>query len=294
MAYKKSYFSKSSKKKPSQFSKYKAKARRVMAKSYKQETPYISFEKRVQSVLKKNIEDKISNTYITRLPVANWNIVTGGSSPVWFSFRDFNNGALLLGQGSGQNERVGNRILLKHLYVNLLITPDQGGDTKMDLYLANSQMGYVTLYVCRQRNREAVPTRLDEFLQLGNSSTFPSGNYQQLMFDENKDRYQILYKRRFKCGASQGKGITGTESNFMTSNNDFKVNHMIKLDLAKYIKDKIIRYNDTATPAINADSGSLAVVATWQPYQGSLVAGAQYTNSYFNINSSSWAVYEDA
>jgi len=291
--YKKSSFSKFSKRPSSKFSKYKAKAKRIMAKSYKQETPYISFEKRVQKVLRANIEDKISTTYTERLPVATWTVLYG-ATPTWWNFRDFQNNVLQLGQGPEQNARVGNTVLLKHLYLNLLITPHQGGDTKMDLYLQNSQMGYCTVYVGRQRDYQLVPTMLDNFFQLGSTATTPNGAYTQLMFGENKDRYQILFKRTFKCGAAQGKGIAGVESNFMTSNNDFKVCHVLKLDLAKYIKNKKIKYNDDDNRSTNAEANSLCVWAVWTPYQGSLAAGAAYVSSYFDINASAWMVYEDA
>lgn len=292
--YKYKYKNKNSQKKPSQFSKYKAKAKRFMAKSYKQETPYISFEKRVQKVIRANVEDKISTTYTERLPVATWNAITGNATPVWWNFRDLGNNVLTLSQNAEQNGRIGNKVMLKHLYLNMLITPHQGGDTKMDLYLTNTQMGYCTVYIGRQRDYQLVPTQLDNFFQLGASATTPNGAYTQLMFGENRDRYQILFKRTFKCGPAQGKGVAGIESNFVTSNNDFKVNHILKLDLAKYIKNKNIKYNDGDNRPTNAEANSLCVWAIWTPYQGSMLAGAAYTTSYFDINSSAWMVYEDA
>jgi len=265
-----------------------------MAKSYKQETPYISFEKRVQKVIRRNIEDKMTTTYTERLPICSWNALTGGSSPVWWNFRDFGNNVLTLGHGTEQNARIGNKVIMKHLYLNMLITPHQGGDTKVDLYLANSQMGYCTIYVGRQRDYQLVPTQLDNFFQLGATATTPNGTYTQLLFNENRDRYQIFFKRTFKCGPAQAKGITNIESNFMTSNNDFKINHILKLDLAKYIKNKTLRYNDSDNRPTNAEANSLCVWATWTPYQGSLAAGAVYSTGYFDINSSAWMVYEDA
>jgi len=296
MAYKKkSSFSKFSK--SSKFSKFKNNAKKAFTKSYKSETPYISFDERVKKVISKQVENKSTTNLQNTGYMCNYSV--GAGSPSWYSIGSFNTSLFALSQNTGQGNRVGNSITLKKWMINFSIHPAVKGEEDLNTSLPGSQMGYMTLYMGKRKSNDQMQVTLPDLLQSGSISLTPNGTQSQAFCALNKDKYHVYFQKTFKCGPSTigwQQVPAGVVSAFITSNNDFKLCHRWSFDVcSRLMKNAKITYNDAVTTAQNANLAELACWATWTPYVADLAPSVSYSaNSYYAISISTYAEYEDA
>jgi len=296
MAYKKkSSFSKSSKF-SSKFSKYKNTAKKMFTKSYKQETPYITFEKRVEKVIAKQIENKISVSSKFSDNLVNYS----ATDPIWF-YANYNN-FFNLSQGVDQGQRVGNQIKLKRWVIKGFITPDQ--NTPIGLvptpYQVNGFQGYVRIMLMKRRDNAAITNLLPALLQNGNSSIAPYGTQFDRLYPINRDLYKVYWERTFKMGNAGPNPTIGspTVANYypLQPNNDFKMVETFGIDVCKYIgKDAKITYNDNSSTAVTPSFlNNITLVAYWSPFTGDLQPSTVNNKIWYKINMVSYFEYEDA
>lgn len=154
-------------------------------------------------------------------------------------------GAFLnISQGTGQGQRIGNRIKLKKLSVQGIVYP-QGYNATTNLTPAPVQVKLTFFY--DKEDGQAVPTPQTngDFLQFGSSSVSLGNRLFDHMAPVNTDRYRVLATRSLKVGYAEyaGTGSVPTQGNF--NNNDFKLNARFNVNLMPYaIKDVV--YRDTA------------------------------------------------
>jgi len=81
-------------------------------------------------------------------------------------------------------------------------------------------------------------------------------------------------------------------------NNDFNLTRTFGFDACKYIlKNRVLKFNDTDQTTSDRDLQRLSVWAIWRPAIGSLSnpnIGVAATNSFYEINLTSYGEYEDA
>lgn len=256
----------------------------------------MSFDKRVQAVVSRNIEDKYTKTRTQTSRICTQvNAEQGVIS--WFRFfpSEPNDpvGVWNMTQGVGQGQRTGNKIKVKKWLIKGLIQPDVDNASE-DLLIDNSAIGYVTVYLGRlQSSNGAIGAHLTGLYQNGNTSMTPAGQTYERLYQTNTDAYKVYAKKTFKMGRSFSTGHD-------RDNNDFNLTAMFQFDVTKYVfKNRHISYDDTSPTPSNWDMCSLCVWAVFQPAVGGLapfVPGiiGHDLGSYYSIQACSYGMYEDA
>jgi len=271
------------------------KPKRVYRK--KSMAPKVSFARRVNQVIAKNVENKISNTIVSNPYVATW---ASGTMPTW-AHKNFDSMFNMV-QGTSMWQRIGNRIKLKRWVMKGLIHPANENDPYSSgaTFLRHSYQGTVTVFLLKGVNATYPTANLPQLLQDGNTSKNPTGQLMDQLYSINKDQYKVYWSRKFKVGPSQtGTPVAGgsyTTPVPLVSNNEYKATATFGLDICKYIgKDAIIKYNDNDSGAFLPPSMvGLTMCAIWSPIAGNLGPQAGTPNSYYAINFTSFIEYEDA
>lgn len=180
-------------------------------------------------------------------------------------------------QGTGVSARIGNRIQTKSGYLRAVIFPLGYSAT------TNPTPGplNVTMWIFRLKSGitdstgQVLSTLQNNFFKNQNSASGFANTLADQVGVVNPDTINLLYRRTYKIGYANYGG-TGNQANFQSfSNNEYKYNAHIKLNVTKYLR-KNIRYLDnnalpqTATTwmclTVNYASGS-TMTSTTQPAQ---------------------------
>lgn len=148
-------------------------------------------------------------------------------------------------QGTGQGDRIGDRVTISSLVMRMIFTPKVYNATTnpapvpqmIKLFLVNGKLN--SLYNIRPTQALTV-----QFFQDGNSSTAPTGDLFDMITEPNTDLWNVYATKTIKLGNS---AYTGTGSSAVAQyqqNNDYKLNHLIKWNITKYIP-KVLHWNDT-------------------------------------------------
>lgn len=264
------------------------KAKRTYAP--KKKYPRVSFAKRVNALISKQAENKISSIYNYEAPIAD----TAGSYTSWNFFLVNNFMSITsfqLAQGTAQNQRVGNAIKLKKWIIKGVIAPYSAVFQNTEaMSLERSFQGYVTIYFGRRTDSNEITSDLAGLFQAGNSSRPPMGRREDIMTPVNKDLYKVYYRRRFKVGCSSGQN---SSTNVMP-NNDFDMCKTFGFDVCKHImKGATIKYNDTSIYANHQILRDLAFWAIFTPAIGELGHSIVNPASYYRIALQTYFEYED-
>lgn len=175
-------------------------------------------------------------------------------------------GFLDIGQGTGEGNRIGNRIKIKRLTMKGVLFPLPYNSSTNPTPLPS----HVVLWFFMKRVESTeLPTTLGGFLEEGNTSRNLQNQLSDLISRVNNDRYRYFFRKIFKIGTS-GYGGTGSQVAYQYfENNDFKLNQRFSIDLTPYVvKNVIYDDNTTNTPrtrvlcclmqAIAADGSSMA------------------------------------
>lgn len=147
-------------------------------------------------------------------------------------------------QGTGQGNRIGNKIRTMRAFLKIMMY-----STQYDVTVNPTPSPQdVNIYIC---SLKASNLKVDfttalgtNFFQQGNTYTGLTGTISDCIEPLNKDEF-IFYKMMTKKLGFANYGGSGTDGNNQSySNNDYKYNQMIKIDVTKYIP-KRIQYNDT-------------------------------------------------
>jgi hypothetical protein len=263
---------------------------------YRKKMPVVSVNAvrtMVKTELAKNVENKMTSiTHVGPSPVCT---ISSVGVINWYNINNWHQKIWSLPQGSGQSQRIGNKIKIKRWIIKGQIAPNFPGIAFLEnLFLNRSYQGYLTLFFGRRKDIGAIDGSLFQLLDSGSGSTAPSGTSAEMMYPVNTDVYKIYWRKTFKMGASYGPNASVQQS----PNNEFSLTRTFGLDVTKYImKNKILTYNDTDQTSADRDLQRLAVWAIWRPAIGSLSnpnQGVALTNSFYEINLTSYGEYEDA
>lgn len=261
----------------------------------------VSFAKKVNQVIARNVEDKNTVTKTIMLDIcskttstttwANW--VAGSSST----------GTFIIPQGTAVNQRIGNTIKLKRWIIKGLIQPNPSfmNVQSSTSLLTNTQVGYVDIYFGRLLNNlTAVPNTLDKMYKNGGTDLTPTGAFDEQLFTMNNDLYKVYYHKRFKLGAGSQYNSVLT-SNVPTStepqSNDFNLTRSFGFDVTKYVlKNKPLKYDELSTQPQCADLSTLTFWAVFHSAIGTFSnnGGATNQTSFYQIQLITYAEYEDA
>jgi len=286
-------------------------------RNYRKKMPMVSFAKKVNQIIARNVENKYSDTILQQAPVMT-NVLdtdSGGNitfdSYYFYTWSPGNNNNLMttISQGTAVNQRIGNKLKIKRWIIKGIIQPNDAFDNTPTSYspgnpsvpgkLINTLTGYVDIYFGKMTlNTVVVPNTLQSFLQSGASDITPVGNTQEQLYNINRDLYKIYYHKRFKMGATNSSLTTAT----VGQSNDFGLTRSFGFDVTKYImKNHILKYDELSTTAMSADMENLTLFAVFHPAVGSVSRttvlypnSSVLSKSFYEINAMSYFEYEDA
>ncbi|UYD39102.1 MAG: capsid protein [Wigfec virus K19_588] len=188
--------------------------------------------------------------------------------------------SLVINQGTGQANRIGNQIKTKKLLFKgtLVALPY---DAVFNTTPRPVQLKMWIFY--DKEDPTAVPLPLTNFFQNGNSSKGFQGDLTDLWSPINTDRYRVVASKTFKLGMQEyNTAGGGTSANQFFTNNDFKYNANFSFDLTKHYP-QVVKFNDTtATPTTRGLFCMISYAsATGGGFPlGSTVVGSQYMQHY--------------
>jgi len=145
-----------------------------------------------------------------------------------------------IGQGTGQGDRIGNRITIKR---NMF----KGYIYAINNTLTGGNPTNVTMYIGRLKAGISTPTNstIAQMFQAGDTTFSPTDDNRTALYQINKNLWTVFYKRTFKIG-----GATSTSANSIPANNDYKALVRFSIDVSKY-HPRIVNYNDTNNISTN-------------------------------------------
>ena len=173
------------------------------------------------------------------------NAYGGNSTPSSSTFIELTTVFNTIGQGTGQGDRIGNRISpVRFVFSGFMnFNADAVGAAQ------NSQPQYVKMFVFRMKNTlTATEPDMTKFFQYGNTSQAPTGYIQDIKSRVNTDDIVLYATRLFKLAPSALVNGLGSIAAAFT-NNDYKLTQSFKIDLTKYVK-KVV-YDDTTAQIKN-------------------------------------------
>lgn len=223
---------------------YKPRARKTASK--KKYTPKSKpaikkiVKKEVKSQMAKTQEVKQVTTIISDLQGGNYAQLKPFIQDTGCNIASLTESIDTIGQGTGQGDRIGNRVHMKYLgfkgYLYAINNTLTGGNPTN-----------VTMYIGRLKAGVSTPTTssLSQFLQLGNTTIAPTDDNRAALYEINRDLWNVYYRKTFKIG-----GATSTSSNAIPANNDYHVMRKFNINLTKWIP-KTINYTDGNNIATN-------------------------------------------
>lgn len=148
---------------------------------------------------------------------------------------------LSIGQGTGQGDRIGNRITVKSLVMRFIIFP-----LEYDILTnPNPTPQIVRIWFFSQKQSNVLlAANPPRFIQNGDTAASLTGTLIDMNRVINQDEYTYLAHRTYKIGYSNygGTGTNVAAQSF--TNNDYKLNIIGSINLTK-LCPKIIKYDDT-------------------------------------------------
>lgn len=225
------------------FSSRKTSARRSVKRTFKRKS-YAPKKSSVKAIVKReiarNTENKCSQfyQYDNRLYTAgNVSFPTDNVFPVCVGAS-----SIVIPQGSGQGNRIGNVIKTKKFMFRGTIVPLPYDGT----FNPQPQPLQVKMWIFYDKTQPNVlpnPQNAADFFQNGITNKGFQNDLVDMWSPVNTDRYRILATRNFKLGWAGYMG-TGTLPTFQSfTNNDFKANANFSIDLTKHVP-LFTKFND--------------------------------------------------
>jgi len=199
--------------------------------------------KSIKTYVSKAIHKQLENKRGEPFTVVNQGIVPyGGVTATSGTVHDLTN-ALEISQGTGQGNRVGDRVRATYFGVRGVVTARIPVGTTPD----SAPPAFLKVYVGRLKSSVLAPTDFTTLFQAGNSSAAPLNQPIDMLGEINTDVYTIYKSKMFKLApASVNNPTTGA---FYYDNNDYKLTGFFNFNLTKHLKSVI--YNDTSTQPSN-------------------------------------------
>lgn len=152
---------------------------------------------------------------------------------------------LVINQGVGQGDRIGNTITTRKLILKYCLYPIAWRNDNNPFPTPVEVMVWIGYL---RANRQTTPTTTDyaNFFQFGNGTQPPNANLWDCMSPVNKDLFHICKVFRHKLGYANYGGNNADKEEQFFANNDFKLNCFKTVDCTKYL-NKVLKFNDVST-----------------------------------------------
>lgn len=218
--------------------------RRFAKKRSMKRTKRPALKKMIRREIARNAENKTQQKYVyantlytpgTGSSFANFNVIPVGLGP----------SSIILSQGTGQGQRIGNVVTTKKLTFKGTIVP-LGYDA---VFNAQPLPVCVKMWLFYDKTLPTTlpnPDSTADFFQDGSGVATFHRDLTDLWSPINTDRYRILTTRMFKVGYAgyTGTGALPQQGNF--NNNDYKLSANFSMNLTKYYP-KRVKYIDGST-----------------------------------------------
>lgn len=152
---------------------------------------------------------------------------------------------VIIFQGTGQGDRIGNKIKIKKVVLKGTMHPLPYNATT-NAAVVPVQVKFWFFY--DRENPTSVPNPTSDFFQFGNTVSSMQNDLVDLWAPINKDKYTVLMTRTFKLGFAQFTTTGTVVSNSGTPNNDFKMNANFSFDLTKYMPTHYTYRDNNSNP----------------------------------------------
>jgi hypothetical protein len=206
-----------------------------------------ALKKMIRKELSSRVEIKTIQSYVhdrTLVAVGNTDFLTstGSIGNMIVLGPDPNNGLNII-QGTGQGQRIGNKISVKSLIIKGTICPKPYDIT----YNVSTFPLQVKMWIFYDKTApNNIPNPTADFFQNGNSSKGWFGDLVDTWSPVNTDRYRVLATRTFKVGYASNEGTGAIQAYQGMTNNDYKMSANFSINLTK-IFAKSVKYNDTSS-----------------------------------------------
>lgn len=191
---------------------------------------------------------------------------------------------LLISQGVGQGQRIGNKIKIKKLTLKGIIHPKPFESTTNNQPIPY-QVKFWFFY--DKEYPTDVPSPSTDFFQFGNTVTGFVNDLTDMFAPINTDKYKVLGTRTFKVGPASNTAAGSANTFSYVSNNDFKWNCNFSIDLTKMVP-KVYTFRDNNA---NSTTRGLYWLATVVSSTGSQLSATQIPLQMSYVHN---LVYEDA
>lgn len=203
------------------------------------------FNRRVRDVISREVETKNLTIRNTKLPACLQNASPFINNNMWIlnpvSAADAATYGVPAGpdRGTGDGQRIGNTVRPVKVWLNIVMFPE-GYDA---IYNPNPRPLTIRFWFFRtKRNQNTIPTPAQlcgagNFFTDGTGQTGFVGNLSDCMQRLNPDLYTYVGHKDVKLGFSSynGTGSNTQPLDHYYQNNDYKLNHIMKLDVTKYV-----------------------------------------------------------
>jgi len=177
-----------------------------------------------------------------------------------------------IGQGVGAGSRIGNDIKVRKVMLNYVLRP-LPYDAITNPFPQPQEVMLMLGYVKNTPSFAPIAGDINGLFQSGNTTTGPIGTLRDIVAVVNTDYWVIKKKWTHKLGYANygGTGTLPAQQSF--ANNDFKLNHVRRMDITKFIP-KTVNFNDTN---VTVNTRSLFFMQEAVPCNGSAFAAGQLT-----------------
>lgn len=195
----------------------------------------------VKAMILKQEEKKMSVFYDANpVPIGGWAsaLATGAQIPI----TPFPTTGPSIVQGTGESDRIGNKIRTYKVELKLNLFPYSYGSPNNPVPIPQD----IRIIISAQKNNHTIAPLAANMLDTGNGFSGFTGTVDDLILPLNKDTQVVYVDRIVKLGYSIYGGTGSQAGSQSFSNNDYKLNQMLKFDCTKYCP-AVVDYNDTTT-----------------------------------------------
>jgi len=154
------------------------------------------------------------------------------------------NGYLSIAQGTGDGQRLGNKIKVKSAKLRIKMDPSAYNAT----YNPTPTPCMIIMWIFRMKQNNTlagVQGMINgTFKDVNTTSQGLNGTESDLLLPENNNEIQLLHKKVFKLGHATNNGTGGAAGEQYKTNNDFKCVEYFEKDITKYLYGTY-SFNDT-------------------------------------------------
>jgi len=155
-----------------------------------------------------------------------------------------NNLLWTINQGTGAGARLGNRISTRKVYLSYVLRP-MSFDAASNPQMIPTEVQMFLGYVKNNPSNLPAPADINQLFQFGSTTVAPVGTLADLIAVINTDYWVIKKKWIHKLGYANNQGGGALVNQQYNANNDFKLNHVKRMDITKYCP-KTVTFNDAS------------------------------------------------